>query len=181
MGLLRRIAMAAAIAAWVTPAYGQLVVPGAGNDKFGLIDGDRSLSVSTADDGVSFNWSTAKYKTVGECNQLEPHSDALFECLDTLTNAPWSFEFSLGITGEKGKGSLVSKGLFSPGASFSAGISYRLERPNSGIGTVVSTGTLAASTNPLHVATFPMAGEATIEDGSGERGGDARWREPLFQ
>lgn len=142
-------------------ASAQLVIPGAGNDKFGLIDGDRTLSISTADDGVQLNWSTAKYKTKEDCNASEPHSEELFKCLDTLVDKSWSFGLSFGITGEKGKGVLVSKGLFNPGASLSATFNDRLERDR---GYFDFYGNFTASTNPLHVATLPDTGDATISD-----------------
>jgi hypothetical protein len=153
-----RIAMLIAISCSVgaTDGYGQLAIPGAGQDKFGLIGGARSVTISSSDDGAALFWTTAKYKTAGECNQLPPHSPELFECLDTLTNAPWSYEFSIGLAGEKGKSSIASKGLFTPGFSTSASAKYRWERPRTK-GYYDFYGTFSVITNPLWIATFPVA------------------------
>jgi hypothetical protein len=145
-------------------AHAQLAIPGAGEDKFGLIEGARSLTVTTADDGVTFNWTSAKYTTRGECVRLPPHSEALFKCLDSLTNAPFSYNVSAGITGEKGKGAILSKGLFTPGASVAAGFNYRDERP-SRHGYIDFYGSVSATVKQLKSASFPPAvASASIDD-----------------
>jgi hypothetical protein len=140
-------------------AQAQLTIPSAGNEKFGITGRDNSISVSTAEDGVTLSWSTAKYRTKGDCSQHAPSSPELFQCLNTLSNQPWSFGFTFGITGEKGKGSLLSKGLFTPGASLGFSASYRQEQTT---GYLDYYAAISAATHPLKVATFSETGDATI-------------------
>jgi hypothetical protein len=153
------------------PARAQLVIPGAGEDKFGLIDGGyRTVTVTTADDAVSFNWSTKKYKTKGECNGLTDHSPELVACLMSLRDEPLSMDFALGVTGEKGKGAILSKGLFNPGATFKMAVNYRLE-PSPTDGYTDFYGTFSTSITQLHIASMPEGGMATIDDGAEKKFG----------
>jgi len=161
---LRTLLCALILLAAAIPARAQIVIPGAGEDKFGLIDGGyRTITLTTADDGVSFNWSNKKYKTKGECNGFAEHSQALTDCLMGLQDEPLSFDFALGVTGEKGKGAILSKGLFNPGATFKMAVKYRLE-PSPSDGYTDIYGTFSTSITQQHVASMPASGTATIDD-----------------
>ena len=155
------VVMVLALAA-VHQAAAQITVPGAGEDKFGLIAANDSVVLSTADDAVTLNWSTeGKYRTMGDCIGLRPNSDELRECMETrLSNTPLVFNFSLGVTGEKGKGKLLSKGLLNPGVTFSGGFNYRIE---DAAGYYDIYGSAGASLTQLKVATLPAAGAASID------------------
>lgn len=167
----RALGWAAVVLAFAVPARAQLVVPGAGEDKFGLIDGgNKTVSVTTAEDGVSFNWSTAKYKTRNNCDGFREHSSELIDCLSKLTDSPLSFDFSLGVTGEKGKGSILSKGVLKPGATFKMSTVYRYE-PAGAKGYTDFYGTLSASITQQHVASMPAGEVATIDDDSEKKVG----------
>jgi hypothetical protein len=154
------LSVVAVALAWASHVHAQFTIPGAGYDKFGLIAGDRSVTVSTTDAGVALFWTTARYRTQGDCDGFPPKSAELFDCLATLTSSPWTYEFSIGLAGEKSKSSIASKGLFTPGVSSSAGVKYRWERPNT-TGYYDFYGGFSFVTNPLYVASFPTSGAET--------------------
>jgi hypothetical protein len=87
-----------------------------------------------------------------------------------LTDSPLSFDFKAGVTGEKGKGAILSKGILKPGASFSMAAVYRHE-PDSTKGYTDFYGTVSGSLTQLHVANLPSAGAASIDDATEKKVG----------
>ena len=76
-----------------------------------------------------------------------------------LKDGPLSIDFALGVTGEKGKGAILSKGLFNLGATFKMAVNYRLE-PSPTDGYTDFYGTLSTSVTQQHVASMPAGGVA---------------------
>jgi hypothetical protein len=149
-------------------SYAQLAIPGAGDDKFGLLLGGKSITVSTGEAKLGFNWTNDPHLTADDdCKQFMRGTPEYTACILASVDKSQNFvDINIGITGEKGKRSLFSGGHITPGMEFGITATRRFEKKSSNHGGFTDLyGGFVASTKPLTVATIGPDQSSSMDDG----------------
>jgi hypothetical protein len=170
MSIRQSFLVTCALLVFPIAAAAQIAIPGAGEDKFGLLSGGRAVTVTTTDSKIALSWSNDPKATADDdCKGKGRGTPAYHQCVEALIVKPRTFlDASVGIVGDKGKKSIFAGGTFAPGLDLGFTIRHQIEDPSPTHGgyTEFFAGVTAA-TRPLSVATF--AHDATTIDDRSER------------
>ena len=158
--------------ATATPALAQITIPGAGEDKFGLVAAGRAIWVTTAETKVGFSWTNdPKLTSANDCRGISYGTPEYRACLlKSVDTSLTLYEVNAAITGEKGQRTFFSEGGFTPGVEVGALVKRRSEKTGAGTtgGFTDYYAGVTASTKPLSVATFSPTGVSGL-DGAAEK------------
>ena len=150
-------------------AAAQLAIPGAGEDRFGLLLAGQTISVTTGDARLAFNWTNDPHLTADDsCRQFQRGTPQYRDCLFRSVDTSQTFiDLTAGISGQKGERSLFANGTITPGYDLGVAVTRRLESASAHHGgyTDVYAGVIATS-RPLTFATITPSGSATVADAS---------------
>jgi hypothetical protein len=175
MPVMSRLSLSLLVVCWAaSPAFAQLAIPGAGEDKFGLLLGGQSITVSTSDAKLGFNWTNDPHLNAdNDCRRFQRGTEAYRQCVLKSVDVSQTFvDLNAAVTGEKGKRALFSEGDITPGFEFGITVTRRFESTAANHGGYTDVyGGFIAKTQPISVATIAAAQASTLEDESTSEAG----------